>query len=364
MADLTYMSIDPDEMWESIMTAYLEAGGDLLYPGDEKEILLRTVQAVAVNQAARMESALKMSTLRYAEGEYLDVVGENAHCERIEQAYATGRVKIEMNATGSTQVIPAGTRMTADGSVYYETVEAVTANGFAQSLVTRIRCATAGEVGNGLVAGTMLQAEGSFPAIASIMVYEQTAGGTDAEDDENYRERIRLYGMANVTTGPSERYEALALEVSSDILDARAVQAAAGQVLVALVLADDADEDSIIQAVETALSDRTERPLTDYVQVQTAEEVDYTLKVSYYIADNASGDVSGRVVEAVAAYKDWQDNTIGRAFDPDYLIALLYQAGASRISFAEGSSFNGGEVKYTEIEQGQRTKGTITLSQQ
>lgn len=364
MADLTYLSIDPDEMWEAIMTAYLEAGGDILYPGDEKEMVLRVLQAVELQQAARMEAALKMSTLRYAEGEYLDVVGENAHCERIQEAYARGRVRITMSATGNAQVIPAGTRMTADGSVYYETVEAVTANGFAQALNTDIQCVQAGEIGNGLVTGTMMQTEGSFPAIAEITVSEQTAGGTDTEGDEAYRERIRLYGMANVTTGPAERYEAIAQSVSSEILDVRAIQAAAGQVLVALIVEDEADAESIISAVKEALSDRTERPLTDYVNVELAEEVPYRLNVRYYIADTAAGDVSGRVVEAVDAYKGWQDNVIGRAFDPDYLVALLYQAGATRISFGEGSSFDGGTVQYTAIDAGQRTKGTISLSQQ
>ena len=62
-----YMSVDADEMWEQIMTAYVEAGGDILYPGDEKEMVLRVLQSMLLNEAAKTESAIKMTTLRYAE---------------------------------------------------------------------------------------------------------------------------------------------------------------------------------------------------------------------------------------------------------------------------------------------------------
>lgn len=361
MAD--YMSIDPDALWEEIYGAYMEAGGDILYPGDEKEMVLRVFQAATLAQAAKMESAIKMTTLRYAEGEYLDIVGENAHCERVEAEKATGRVKIVMQASGQTEVIPAGARLTADGTVYYVTDEDVTASGFAQTAIVGITCEQAGEAGNNLTPGTMMQFADSFGAVESVEIYEATAGGNDREDDETYRERIRLYGMANVTTGPAERYEATAKAVSTQIVDVAVQQVGDGQVGVFLLLDEDADSTALIAAVETALSDRTERPLTDLVNVALATENEYELKVNYSISQTATGDVSGRILAAVEAYQDWQDNTLGRAFDPDYLVALLYQAGAARISFASGSNYNGGTVEYTEIDVGERSKGTITLIQ-
>lgn len=358
-----YMSVDSEELWEQIMLAYMEAGGDMLYPGDEKEMVLRVLQSMLINEAAKTESAIKMTTLRYAEGEYLDIVGENAHCERIQAAKATGKVKITMSATGQSEVIPAGSRLTADGLMYYTTDEAVTASGFAQTAIVGITCETAGEAGNNLTAGTMMQFADSFAVVESVEIYTATAGGNDQEDDETYRERIRLYGMANVTTGPAERYEAAAKAVSAEIIDVSALKIADGQVGVYLLLEDGADAAALIAAVKTALSDRTERPLTDLVTVAAAKENDYTLKVNYSISQTATGDVSGRVLAAVAAYTQWQDFTLGRAFDPDYLVALLYQAGAARISFAAGSVYNGGKVQYTAVDRDTRSKGTIQLIQ-
>ncbi len=53
---------------------------------------------------------------------------------------------------------------------------------------------------------------------------------------------------------------------------------------------------------------------------------------------------------------------IGRAFNPDRLLAVIYQAGATRVTWGDGSNFNGGAVTYTEIGANQRCKGTITLT--
>ena len=62
------------------------------------------------------------------------------------------------------------------------------------------------------------------------------------------------------------------------------------------------------------------------------------------------------------AYRAWQDMTIGRPFNPDRLMATLYQAGAMRVTWGEGSNFNGGAVSYTEIAQNAHCRGEITVA--
>ena len=364
MADITYMNADPEELWEVIAGAYYEAGGDIPYPGDEKEMLLRVLQAVCMSQAGRVEYAIRRNRLKYAEGDDLDVIGVDAHCERVLSAKASGRVQIKMRATGATTTIASGARLTADGLVYYETADALAVNGYAQTVYADIVCTQAGEIGNGLMPGTQMQFSEQIDAVESVVVYEQTAGGSEREDDETYRERIRVYGQSNVTTGPSERYEAVAKSVSSKIRDAKAVQLSAGMVGVVL-LAEDGEtiDEALVKAVSAALRDRTMRPLTDRVLVRQAQALSYTLNVNYTAPDDATGDLSVKIAQAVETYREWQGEKIGRAFDPDYLVALLYQAGATRISLAEGSTFNGGGAVYTKIETTQYCTGTVNLIQ-
>ena len=64
--ELHYITFDPDEMWQAMNLAYIEAGGDVLYAGDEKEMLLRGVQAILMQAFAGVDNALRMATLRDA----------------------------------------------------------------------------------------------------------------------------------------------------------------------------------------------------------------------------------------------------------------------------------------------------------
>lgn len=360
--ELHYLTYDPDAIWEEMMLAYVNAGGDVLWPGDEKEMLLRSVQADLVQVFAAVDNALRMQTLRYAVGEYLDIIGEQRGCARIQASAAKAQVTITTNATGRSDSLPAGTAMTSDGEVFYLLKEALPLTGYAQSLIAEVEADRTGSRGNALAAGAQMQLAVSNAAIASIVVSTDAAGGNEAEDDDTYRARIREYGLASVTTGPARQYESAAKNVSSEILDARALNLGAGEVGVYVILASDTGAAALLQQVEDALSSADTRPLTDHVSVYRATDVPYTLKVKYRCEN--SRDTRDAIAAAVTAYKEWQDNSIGRAFNPDYLMADIYRAGATRVIWDEGSAFNGGgPVAYTEIDGNQRCKGTITLEE-
>ena len=358
--ELHYLTYDPDAIWEQMMINYVEAGGDILYPGDEKYMLLRSVQEDIVQVFAGVDNALRMATLRYAVGDYLDVLGEQRSCPRIQATAATATVTITTNATGKSDVLEAGTAMTADGEIFYLLVEDLTLTGYAQTVTGEGVADRTGSVGNGLLAGSEMGLAITNSGVNSIIVATDASGGNEEEDDETYRARIREYGLASVSTGPEQQYEAVAKAVSSEILDAKALNMGAGNVGVYLLLASDTGAAAIMQSVLDALSAEDVRPLTDNVSVYRAADVAYTLNVRY-ASDNSSA-TSAAIAAAVSDYQTWQDQVIGRAFNPDRLMAAIYQAGATRVTWGDGSNFNGGAVTYTEIGASQRCKGTITLT--
>lgn len=362
-SELHYLTYDPDAIWEKMMENYVAAGGDILYPGDEKYMLLRSVQADIVQVFAGTDNALRMMTLRYAVGDYLDIIGDQRSCPRILATAARATVTITTNATGKADVLRAGTAMTADGAVFYLLVEDLTLTGYEQTVTVEVVADRTGSVGNGLTAGAEMGLAITNGGVRSIVVATDASGGNEQEDDETYRERIRNYGLASITTGPERQYEAAAKAVSSEILDAKAINLGAGIVGVCLLLASDVGAEAIIKDVEKALSAEDVRPLTDSVKVYRVTDVPYTLNVRY--ASDSSGNTSAAISEALRSYQEWQDHAIGRPFNPDRLMAAIYQAGATRVLWGEGSGFNGGgldTVAYTEIEGTQRCKGTITLN--
>lgn len=354
-----YIECDANELWEEMLDAYDKAGGDVLYSGDEKEMLLRAVQAIAISVLTKCDNALRMDTLDNAVRKFLDLYGSKRNCTRIQATAARATARIVFSATGYAQTIPAGTELTADGVVLYHLTEAIEQTGISQTIDTTIECSQVGAIGNGLISGSQMQFINSNEAVYSIYTTTDAEGGQDEETDDVYRERIRLYGLATVTTGPSAVYESAALAVSSQILDAKALKDDDGEVGIYLILEEGASSAALIASVLAALSAIDVRPLTDNVTAQLASEVEYTLhcKVWYPGSMNLATAISA----AKDDYQTWQDNTVGRAFNPDKLTAALYTLGAERVQYQAGDGIDGAGATYTEIGAREHCVGTISL---
>lgn len=358
--EIHYLAYDPEEIWKEMNVAYIEAGGDILYPGDEKEMLLRGVQSIVTQVFAGVDAALRMDTLRYAVGEYLDIYGEKRNCIRIPSEAATCTIEIKFKASGIAKTLSAGTALTADGERLYLLADDVEQTGYEQTISAEVVCRDTGGIGNGLLAGTQMQFMIPNPAVISVYAMRDSSGGQDEEDDDTYRERIRTYGLINTTTGPQAQYESAAMDVTSEILDARALNNGAGKVGIYLLLASDTGAAAILESVKTALNAQSVRPLTDTVEVYRATKISYALNVKY--AQEAGSNIASAIAEAVQEYQKWQDKTIGRAFNPDKLMAMCYQAGAIRVAWGDGSHFNSESATYTEIAENAHCQGTITMA--
>ena len=357
-SELHFINFDPDLIWEQAMYAYIAAGGDILYPGDAKEMILRAVQAVVVQNLGAVDNALRMDTLQFSAREFLDIYGIKKFCSRIPAVQARCTVEITFREGGG-RTIEAGTALTADGERLYVTESDIVYSGEGGMIRAEIICSEAGAAGNGLIAGTQMQFMVPVPGVVSVYAAHDAAGGQDAEDDETYRERIHTYGMLSTTTGTKTSYEAAAMAVSSEILDAETLNTGAGTVTTYLIVRDETHAEELIGQVKTAQSPLDKRPLTDVPEVQLAPERPYRLIAQY--RTEGTDDIRTAMENAAAEYQKWQDETIGRHFNPDKLMAMLYQAGAMRVVWGEGSHFDGGSVQYSEMEQHERCKGEITL---
>lgn len=357
-SELHYVSYDPDEIYTEMLDAYIDAGGDVIFGGDEKEMLLRAVQAILVQTFAGVDNGLRMGTLRYAVREYLDMIGETRGCIR------KGAVKASMTAVltetndGVTGTVSAGQLLTANGERLYELTEDVILTGSGNTHEVLLTCTEAGVDGNGVQSGTHLQFLVAQDGVASAVTTSKSAGGEDEEDDDSYRERIRTYYATLTTTGSAVQYESSAMAASTAVVDAKAVMDGAGVVGVYIIVDSGAEVDDVVQIVYDRLNDADTKPLTDTVTVSEAQAISYTINIEY--RGDTGVDISGAVDSAIASYANWQDNTIGQAFNPDRLMALLYQAGCTRVTWGSGSTFDGGQVVYTDIPATKRCKGTIT----
>lgn len=363
MADLRYIQFDPDEIWLRMMQAYEEAGGIVPAAGDEKEILLRGVQAFAVQQAAQVDMALKMQTVRWAVGEYLDVIGESRGCPRMYSAKATAKIRLHFTGEqDAITIVPQNYKFSKDGLTMYSftaTEPWTIPYGQTVTVPYEIIADDPGTQGNALVRGDTVHITPELEGLTSITVSEDAKGGQDDEDDENYRERIYQKAITSVTTGPAEQYESAARSYSSDIVDAKAYQQSAGNVMVRLLLkAGVADTSAIIDGVEALLNAKDTRPLTDHVVVALATAKEYRLELQY--STDGTVNISEKIAEAIKEYQTWQESKVGLPFNPDRLMALAYQAGATYVQWGTGSHYDHEDVGYVVISDDYYSKGVIT----
>jgi len=100
------------------------------------------------------------------------------------------------------------------------------------------------------------------------------------ESDEALRRRAQLAPARYSTAGPVQGYIFHALGAHPDVLDATATSPAPGEVVVTVMSRHGTGTPSpeLLAAVENALSHEDTRPLTDNVQIQSPEILDYTIE--------------------------------------------------------------------------------------
>ncbi|MDQ7081767.1 MAG: baseplate J/gp47 family protein, partial [Aquificota bacterium] len=173
--------------------------------------------------------------------------------------------------------------------------------------------------------------------------------GTDTEDDERFRERIRLSIERFTNAGSKSAYIYHTKTAHQDIEDVSVFSPQAGQVKVVFLLKDGQLPDAqMIRLVENHLSDEKVRPLTDQVIVSAPQVVNYNISLTYYISRKDSALVSQiqqRVNQAVQDFINWTKTKIGRDVLPEELISRVKSAGAYRVSLTAPT--------YTQIAQDQ-----------
>lgn len=160
------------------------------------------------------------------------------------------------------------------------------------------------------------------------------------EGDAELRRRIQLSLEAFAGAGPVKAYQFHALSADPDVLDASAVSVSPGEVIVAVLSrnGNGAASDSLVAAVEAALSPEDVRPLSDYVVVEAAAIQTYSIDATLYF--NSGPDRSVVLSQAQKAIEDYTagQHRIGRDVTLSGIYAALHQPGVSRVSLASPSA--------------------------
>lgn len=294
--------------------------------------------AAQIYQAMQyVDRAGKQSLLKYSYSDFLDNLGLLKGVTREAAKAATTTLRFTVSAARDVATgIPQGTRVSNDGSVYFQTTEYAEIAAGASTVEVAADCTVAGTDGNGMAVGELSTIVDPIPYVAGVANITASEGGAEIESDADLAERIYLAPGAYSTAGPEDGYLFHAKKFNTAIGDVVATSDHdAGQVDIVFIMADGSKPGAeMITGLEEYLNGKTIRPMTDKLTVSAPTEVDYTIALTYYINRSDSSravTIQAAVEQAVADYVTWQ-RTIGRDINPSKLVALVMAAGAKRVT--------------------------------
>lgn len=339
LPEILFVSADKEEVEAYILGEYERIAGRTLARGDPVRLFLLTIAAVIILLLDKINETGKQNLLRYAGGDNLEHLGALVGVERIQATAAVTTMQINLSVMheGST-VIPAGTRFSAGDDVFFALQEPLVIKGWAQSGEAEAVCLTPGLAGNGYLPGQIKTLVDPLPYVDSVVNITASEGGSGVQDDDSYRENIRLAPESFSVAGPDGAYIYHAKSASAQIIDVSVRSPTPGEVEVRPLLAGgEIPGEEMLGIVLEKLDDRRVRPLTDKVTVLAPEAVGYDVELTYYIdmADTTQAEaIQAAVDEAVDSYVLWQKSRLGRDLNPSELIRRIMQAGAKRVEVA------------------------------
>lgn len=325
-----------------LIDAYQQITGRTLYPADPERLLINlqtyasTLLAIAINETA------KQNLLAYATDKNLDKLAEFYGVVRLQAKASKTTLRFYLDQPLSFDiVIPAGTRATPDGNIYFATLQEAKIPAGSLFVDVLAVCNVAGSAGNNFSIGQINKLVDTLPYITKVENITTSMYGTDLEDDERFRERIRLSIERFSNAGSRQAYIYHTLSAHQDIEDVEVYSPNPGQVKVIFTLKNGAIPNAdMINAVANYLSSEKVRPLTDQVIVSAPQVVNYDINFTYYVNKKDEAKVSiiqTAVQNAVNDFVNWTKSKIGRDVLPEQLISRVKQAGAYAIDLTAPS---------------------------
>lgn len=344
--DFNFVETDSAKLYTAIIEKLMDACNEPLYPGDERRIFGEALVMVFTGLYAEFNDKMKQRTLQYARGSVLDAIGERYGVKRAGPANAYATFRFSVDATQAENIIiPAGTRITGDGNVYFATQEVdILPAGTAYIDIVGV-CTTGGAAYNGFTPGTIYTLVDLIPYISTVSNITTSIGGDDGEPyteegDDKLRERIRLAPSTLSTAGPESAYRYFALSADPEIIDV-AIDVPEDEPntvnVYPLMTGGALPDEQTLQKVLDVLGDDV-RPMCDHVQALAPAAVEYTVNIKYYCTqENEAATI--QTIEgdggAIDQYNAWQTAALARDINPDqlrrFILAPTGGTGAIRV---------------------------------
>ncbi|ARD47566.1 baseplate J/gp47 family protein [Sporosarcina sp. P33] len=335
LPEVEFFETDPEKIIGSYVSTYQEYAGRKLSQADPVYLFILAIADLHSQLAYKANDAAKQTLLYYSRDNVLDHKGYAWNNARLGNEHARTTIRFHLSEPlAVAKSIKAGTEITPDATLIFATLKDLVIQPGERYGDVAAECTLAGLIGNDIAPGQIDSLINPLPYVSKVENITETAGGTEREDDDSYRERIRQSPEQLSTAGPEGAYEYHAKTASAAILDVSVDTPEPGRIFIGVLLRNgELPTEEILEKVRTKLSSKKVRPLTDFVAVGSPEVIYYDLDIRYFISSEAEDKalIEQNVEEAIQKYIIWQRSKIGRDINPSRLISECIRAGAKRV---------------------------------
>ena len=207
MDKFTFIDLDTNQIKKEIKNGYEKIMKTKISAGDPAEDFIDWIVYLVCTSKDYMNFIGKMNLLQYSKGKYLDALGALIDVSRITEKEAECSVEYTFSKIfDERRIIEKGHKVAKD-NLYFESTETIILEPGRRTVVGKVKCLVPGLIGNDIEVGEINAIVDDIPYLLSVSNITKTSGGADREEDDSYRNRIRLRPRAFSVVGPHGAYQ-------------------------------------------------------------------------------------------------------------------------------------------------------------
>ena len=329
MADLSFINLSTNDILDIFRSAYFDQYGDTLRIGSE-EFAAASIFSYAMSVLfAAMNDSAKQRFLETATGEYLDAIAATyGITERPEGYKATCLVDMTV-LQDCPEYAEGALRISDDSGKVFENAREF--NGSSHYSIP-FRAVNVGSEYNGIPQNKIVNFVSDHTGIEEVRNITMTGGGTDAiTGDDEFRAWLKNEINSFAGAGTAMAYRGKAMNVDGRIIDVQVIEQGTkgyekGKVKL-FVLTDDTVSipSEVVQLVYDAVSDRSFRPVGDFIECSQAVSEELNVPGTFYVLYPQKFEpvARSRTQRISDEYEAYVRSKIGRPFVYAELISRL-----------------------------------------
>lgn len=356
-----FIQLDPAKTVADLVAEYQAQTGKVLQASQPEQLLINSFAYLLELQKNQIQQAGEQSLIDFATAPALDRLASLLGVTRLEAQSATTTILFTLVVGHGGVTIPAGTRIaTTDGQQVFQTESEIVILAGTNTATATVKAQTAGAGANGFAVGTISVILDPQAFLESATNTTISAGGADAENDEQLRARAKLAPSSFSNAGSIGAYVFYTKTANQLIIDVAIINDVPGTVSVyPLIAGGGTTPPEIIADVLAALNAETVRPLTDYVVVASPTAQSYSIEIDVTLKNGTAAQPILEEIESnLLSYADLKGTKIGQDI---VLSQIISEAGKVEGVYEISTVLPVDDVIISPTEVAQITTITVNL---